>query len=265
MIAEEKFVKLKAILREMGNVIIAYSGGVDSTFLVKAAKDTLGEKALAVIGTSPTYPQKEFKEAKDYAREIGMRYVVIEIEEIRDPSFSSNTRERCYYCKKRLFSKIKERAMKEGIQFILDGTNSDDKRDFRPGRKASQELNVRSPLLEAGLSKEEIRKLSRGLKLPTWDKPAQACLSSRVPYGEEITGEKLKRIEEGEEFIRSLGFRQVRLRHHGKLARIEVDKEDIQRFFKDSVREKITDKLLNLGYTYVTLDLEGYCTGSLNK
>jgi len=260
-----KFLKLKDILRDMGSVIIAYSGGVDSTFLVKVAKDTLGEKAMAVIGTSPTYPQKEFKEAKDYAEEIGIRYIVIETDEISDPSFSSNTRERCYYCKKKLFTKIKEIAKKQGIDFILDGTNKDDQKDFRPGRKACQELDVRSPLFEAGLSKGEIRKLSRRLKLPTWDKPPQACLSSRFPYGEEITEEKLKRVEEGEMFIKSLGFRQVRLRHYGKLARIEVDKEDIQRFFKNGVREKIVDKLLNLGYTYVTLDLEGYCTGSLNK
>lgn len=262
---ENKFQKLKDILKEMGKVIIAYSGGVDSTFLIKVAKDTLGENAMAVIGVSSTYPKKELDSAKRQAEEIAIRYVVIETDEILDPSFSSNPPERCYYCKKELFTKIKETAEKEGMEFILDGTNMDDSSDSRPGRKACQELNIRSPLLEAGLSKEEIRELSRNLKLPTWDKPPQACLSSRFPYGEEITEEKLKRIEDGEDFIRSLGFRQVRLRHHGKLARIEVGKEDIAKFFEDGVREKITDKLRSLGYIHVTLDLEGYRTGSLNE
>ena len=265
MTAEKKLLKLKAILKKMGRVIIAYSGGVDSTFLVRIAKDTLNENVTAVIGVSPTYPQKEFKEALQYVRETGVRYVILSTEEVSNPSFSSNPRDRCYHCKKELFTKVKEIAKKKGIQFILDGTNKDDQKDFRPGRKACKELNVQSPLLDAGLSKEEIRKLSRRLNLPAWDKPAQACLSSRFPYGEEITQEKLKVIEEGESFIQSLGFKQVRLRHHGKLARIEVKKQEISKFFKNSVRKKITAKFLSLGYTYVTLDLEGYCTGSLNK
>ena len=265
MTKQSKFFRLKNILKEMGSVIIAFSGGVDSTFLIKVARDTLGEKAMAVIATSPIYPQKELKEARCYARDIGIRYVVIETEEVSNPSFFSNPRDRCYYCKKELFAKIRDIAKREGIQFILDGTNKDDQNDFRPGRKACQELNIRSPFLEAGLSKGEIRKLSRRLKLSTWDKPPEACLSSRFPYGEEITRAKLKRIEEGERFIQSLGFRQVRLRHHGKLARIEVEKKDIPKFFRDGTEEKIVNKLLTLGYTYITLDLEGYCTGSLNK
>lgn len=260
----KKFLKLKNILKRMGRVLIAYSGGVDSTFLIKIARDTLDGNAMAVIGVSSTYPRKEFEDAVRSAQEIGIRYEVIKTEEVSQPVFSSNPRDRCYWCKKELFTKLKILAKKEGIQYILDGTNLDDRDDFRPGRKACEELGIRSPLLEAGLTKEDIRLLSRSICLTTWDKPAQACLSSRFPYGEEITEEKLRRVEEGERFIHSLGFRQVRLRHHGKLARIEVDREDIPKFFEDGIREKIVKKLMDLGYVYVTLDLAGYRTGSLN-
>ena len=265
MLLKEKFSKLQGILREMESALIAYSGGVDSTFLIKVAKDVLGEKALAVIATSATFPRAEFKEAKRQAQDIGMPYLVIKTEELLDPSFYNNPPERCYYCKRGLFDKLQEIAGEKGFKFILDGTNQDDQNDFRPGRKAGQEFKVRSPLFEAGLSKEDIRILSRELGLSTWDKPSQACLSSRFPYGQIITEEKLRIVEEGEEFIRSLGFRQVRLRHHGKLARLEVDKEDLPKFFDNGIGEKIKNKLIELGYLYITVDLEGYRSGSLNN
>ena len=262
---EEKFSKLQNILREMGSALIAYSGGVDSTFLIKVAKDVLGEKALAIIAASATFPRLELEEAERQAQDIGIGYLVIKTEELRNPSFYNNPPERCYYCKRELFGKLQEIAREKGFKFILDGTNQDDQNDFRPGRKAGREFKVRSPLFEAGLAKEDIRILSRELGLSTWDKPSQACLSSRFPYGEVISEEKLRIVEEGEEFIRSLGFRQVRLRHHGQLARLEVDQEDIPKFFDNGIGEKIKNKLIELGYLYITVDLEGYRTGSLNK
>ena len=259
----KKLESLKNILKSLESVIIAYSGGVDSTFLSKVAFDVLGEKAFAVTAKSETYPLSEFQEAIKYAQEIGIKHEVIVSEELDIPEFSHNPVNRCYYCKKELFLKLKEFALERGFKRVVDGSNLDDVDDYRPGMQALAELDIRSPLKEAGLTKADIRELSKGLGLPTWDKPSFACLSSRFPYGNEITREKLKAVGEGEIFLRSLGFRQLRVRHHDKIARIEVNEEDIKLLLNN--RKEIVKKFKELGYTYITLDLQGYRTGSMNE
>ncbi len=260
-----KLENLKEILREMQTILIAFSGGVDSTFLVKVAHDILGEKTLAVTAKSPTYPASELKEAQRLAHEIGIEHLIIDSEELDNEDFAKNPPRRCYFCKKELFSKLVSLAGKKGISWVADATNSDDENDFRPGREAAKELKIRSPLLEAGLDKNDIRRFSKELGISTWDKPAYACLASRFPYGERISEEKLEQVDKAELFLRSLGFRQLRLRHHDSLARIEVDKEEISAFLNEGLRKKVIDYLKNLGYRYVALDLQGYRTGSLNE
>ncbi|MCP2519493.1 ATP-dependent sacrificial sulfur transferase LarE [Candidatus Aminicenantes bacterium AC-335-B20] len=260
-----KLSELKKILSEMGSVLIAYSGGVDSTFLLKVAKEVLGKNVLAVTAQSETYPQDEIEEAKKLAKEIGVRHIIIETEELKNPEFSKNPPERCYYCKKELFSKLKEIAEKEGIKFIVDGSNYDDLKDFRPGMKAGIEYGIRSPLKEAGLTKKEIRHLSRELGLKTWDKPQLACLASRFPPYTEINPIDLKRVGEAEKFLKNLGLKQIRVRHHYPIARLEFSLEDFPIILDSGKRELIVNKLKELGYLYVTLDLEGYKTGSLNR
>lgn len=260
-----KLKNLQKILKEMQSILIAFSGGVDSTFLVKVAYDILGRKALAVTARSPNYPAAELKEARQLAREIGIEHLTIDSEALNSENFTRNPPRRCYFCKKELFSKLVNLAREKGIRWVADATNSDDENDFRPGREAAKELGIRSPLLKAKLGKNNIRHLSRKLGLPTGDKPASACLASRFPYGEKITEEKLKRVEKAESFLKSLGFRQLRLRHHDSLARIEVDKEDISHFIDAKRRKKAVDYLKSLGYQYITLDLQGYRTGSLNE
>ncbi len=262
---EAKLKNLKKILREIQSILIAFSGGVDSTFLVKVAYDTLGGKALAVTAQSPTYPAAELKEARQLARKIGIEHLVIDSEELNNQDFVQNSPRRCYFCKKELFSKLVNLAGEKGIRWVADATNSDDEDDFRPGREAAKELGVRSPLLKAKLGKNDIRYLSRKLGLPTWDKPASACLASRFPYGEKITEEKLKRVDKAEVFLRAFGFGQLRLRHHDNLARIEVGKENISAFLDEKRRKKIITYLKSLGYLYITLDLQGYRTGSFNE
>ncbi|MCD5402009.1 ATP-dependent sacrificial sulfur transferase LarE [candidate division NPL-UPA2 bacterium] len=262
---ETRLKNLKKILREMQSILIAFSGGVDSTFLVKVAYDTLGREALAVTARSPSYPAAELKEARQLACKIGIEHLVIDSEELNNEDFAQNPPRRCYFCKKELFSKLVNLAGEKGIKWVADATNSDDEDDFRPGREAAKELGIRSPLLKAKLSKNDIRCLSRKLGLPTWDKPAYACLASRFPYGEKITEEKLKRVDKAEVFLRTLGFGQLRLRHHDNLARIEVDKENISAFLDENRRKRIIDYLKSLGYRYITLDLQGYRTGSLNE
>lgn len=262
---ETKLKNLEKILKEMQSILIAFSGGVDSTFLVKVAHDILGGEVLAVTARSLTYPASELKEAKQLAHKIGIEHLIIDSEELNNEDFAQNPPRRCYFCKKELFSKLVNLAGEKGIRWIADATNSDDEHDFRPGREAAKELGIRSPLLEAKLGKNDIRHLSRKLSLPTWDKPAYACLASRFPYGERITEEKLKRVDKAEAFLKSLGFGQLRLRHHDSLARIEVDKENIPAFLDEKRRKKIIDYLKNLGYRYITLDLQGYRTGSLNE
>jgi len=258
-----KMENLKDKLRRMGRVVIAFSGGVDSTFLVKVAYEVLGKNVIAVTAASSTYPKTELEEAKRLARLIGVRHIIVNSEETEVENFKQNPPNRCYYCKKELFSKLKEIAKKEKINYVLDGTNYDDLTDFRPGMKALRELNIISPLKDAKLTKEDIRNLSKLMNLDTWDKPACACLASRFPYGIRITKERLDRVEKAENVIRNLGIRQLRVRYHNEIARIEVNKKDMQLLLEHS--DSIVKKFKELGFIYVTLDMEGYRTGSLNE
>jgi uncharacterized protein len=262
----EKYLNLKSILREIQSVAIGYSGGVDSTLLLKVAVDVLGGNAVAMIGRSETYPTREFEEAVKIAESIGTRYVVVNTEETDVIKFKENPANRCYFCKTELFGKLDGIAEREGLKWIADGTITDDVGDFRPGMKAKSENNVRSPLLEANLSKAEVREISKHLGLPTWDKPAFACLSSRFPYGMGITKENLTKIDNAETLLRDEGFRFFRVRFHDeRTARIEVGVQEISRLLDDSLRDKIVSHLKQLGFTYVTLDLQGYRTGSMNE
>ncbi|KAA5806455.1 ATP-dependent sacrificial sulfur transferase LarE [Thermoanaerobacterium thermosaccharolyticum] len=262
---EEKYENLKKYIKELGSAVIAFSGGVDSTFLAKVCKDVLNDSCLAVTATSSTYPEREFKEALELAKEIGIRHKIIKSEELEIEGFSKNPIDRCYYCKSELFSKLKKVADDEGIEYVLDGTNADDTGDFRPGRRAAKELGVKSPLLECGFTKDDIREMSKRLGIPTWNKPAYACLSSRFPYGQEITSEKLSMVEKSEEYLLNLGFVGFRVRHHGDVARIELNPDQINMMMDENIRKKVVSKLKEIGFKYVSLDLEGYRTGSMNE
>jgi len=263
----DKLKSLSKIIGEMESVLIAYSGGVDSTLLLKVASDVLGEKVLAVTARSALYPLREHREAKKIAAMLGVRHIIIKQDELKIKEIRTNVPQRCYYCKKELFSTLVRLAWKEGISDIADGTNLDDERDFRPGTKAAYEYGIRSPLREAKLTKRDIRQLSHKLNLPTADKPPMACLASRFPYGEEITQKKLEMVGKGEEFLRDiLGAKQaVRVRHHNNIARIEVAGEEMSRLFNEEVRNKVVKEFKKLGYNYVNLDLEGYRSGSMNE
>jgi uncharacterized protein len=266
MTLQDKYERLKKIIEEMGSIVIGFSGGVDSTLLLKVAHDILKDKVIAVIGKSETYPEEEFNEAIKLAEFIGARYKIVTTEETDNLKFAENPPDRCYYCKTELFSKLKEIAEAEGIRWIADGTNADDVKDFRPGLRAVKENNIRSPLLEAGLTKNEIRELSRLLGLTTWDKPSFACLSSRFPYGMPIDREKLKKIDKAESFLRKLGLKVFRVRLIDEnTVRIETGKEEFKKFFEDDFRVKVVNEFKNLGFIYITLDLEGYRTGSMNE
>jgi uncharacterized protein len=262
---EEKLEQLKKTLREMGTVLIAYSGGVDSSFLAVTAHEVLGQNSLAVFASSPVAPPMEKEAAESLAHQFGLRFRIIESNEMANPDFVANPPERCYYCKRELFSELKPIALAEGLKWVADGTNADDLSDYRPGRKASAEAGIRSPLLEVGLTKAEIRQLSRAQGLPTWDRPASPCLASRIPYGIPVTAETLNKIAQGEKYLHNLGLRQVRLRHHGDIARIELDQPDMAKIIKTDIRQGIIEHFKALGYKYVTLDLTGYRTGSLNE
>lgn len=262
---EEKEKQLSKLLRGYVSVVAAFSGGVDSSYLLYVAQMVLRDKVLAVTSQSPLYPQHHLKRAKDFARRYGIAHTIIATNELASPRFRSNSPSRCYYCKVELFTRLKEIAAEKGYNVVIEGSNVDDTSDFRPGLKASRELKVLSPLIDAGITKDEVRYLSRKASLPTWNLPSSACLASRFPYHTTITSEKLKTVEQGEDFLRELGFQQVRIRHHGDLARIEVLSSEISRFLDSNVLEKAVKKIKNLGYKYITLDLQGYRTGSMNE
>ncbi len=260
-----KLDQLKVTLRSGGRTLVAYSGGVDSVFLAKVAHDTLGDEALAVIADSPSLPRRELQEALEIAEQFGFPVRVIKTEEMGDANYTSNPSNRCYFCKSELFESLAEIAKHEGWQTIVYGENASDVGDYRPGATAAKEYQVRAPLKEVGLTKMEIRKLSAELGLPTADKPAMACLSSRIPYGEPVTEEALRMIEAAENVLRDAGFYEVRVRHHKNMARIEVGAEEFRKFFEEEVRGTVTQALRKIGYAYVTLDLQGYRRGSANE
>ena len=260
---KQKMEQLKDIFSSMDKVLIAYSGGVDSTFLVKTAQDVLGDKVTAVIVLSPTLPNRELNEAREIALKLGIQLVEMESQEMTLPDFLANTSQKCYFCKDHRFILLKNYAAENNFHHIMDGSNADDLSDHRPGQQAALEQGVRSPLQEAGLSKNEIRELARKIGLPNWDKPSSACLASRIPYGVEITSSLLKEIEEAEDFLFSLGFRQLRVRHHGKLARIEVPPEVFDQVMGN--RSGIIKGFEEIGFSYTALDLKGFRSGSMNE
>ncbi len=259
-----KVEELISYLRKLGSAAVGFSGGVDSTFLLACAHRALGDRALAVIGRSPTYPQREYQEAVSLAQKIGAEYRVVDTDELSNPDFRFNPPHRCFICKTTLFSAVKQIAENEDIHHVLEGSNADDTGDFRPGMQAARKLGVLTPLMELGFTKDEIRAASKEMGLPTWSKPAFACLSSRVPYGQEITVERLERIERSEYAVRDMGFRQLRVRDHGDIARIEVGADDVERLAGPELRNEIVIALQVAGYKYVCLDLQGYRTGSMN-
>lgn len=261
---EQKYEKLQRLILEMGSVVVAFSAGVDSTFLLKVAHDLLGDRVLAVTSTSAIRPVETLKEAKDLAISIGVEHRVIQSKELEKEEFVSNDPQRCYYCKKELFEGIWDVAKAEGLNCVVEGSNFDDLDDFRPGMKAIKELQVRSPLLEAELTKEEIRELSKRLNLPTWNKPAFACLATRFPYGERLVADKLTKVGKAEGYLRQFNFKQLRVRHHDDLtARIEVLPEDMPFFLEH--RLEVVARFKEVGYNYIALDLMGYRTGSMNE
>lgn len=265
MTVEEKLLKLKEIVSELKSVVVAFSGGVDSTLVAKVCYDILKDNAMAVTARSETYPDFEFKEAQKLAKEIGIKHLVIDTSELAIEGFANNPPDRCYFCKTELFEKLKDIAKQHGFLNVADGANLDDTQEFRPGLKASKELNVKSPLKESGMTKKDIREVSRMLNLSNWNKPAYACMSSRFPYGQSITEEKLKMVSEAEKYLRSLGLVQFRVRHHETIARIEALPEDIHILANSPTREELFCKFKEIGFTYVTLDLEGYRSGSMNE
>jgi len=261
---DSKMDRLRSILTKMGGAVIGYSGGCDSTLLAAVGKEVLGQRAVCVLGVSEIHPAAEITDAVNTAEKLGLSVVRIETDELKYEAFLANSPDHCYFCKKELFGRLSAIANERGIPWIADGSNLDDLDDFRPGSRAAAEYEVRSPLCEAGLTKTEIREWSRRMGLSTWDKPAMACMASRIPYGTRIQPAVLKRLDEAERFLKELGFRQVRVRHHGTIARIEVEPGEISRLALPEVRHRATEKLKDLGYLYPVLDLDGYRIGSLN-
>jgi len=261
----EKKQHLEQYLLSLGSVLVAFSSGVDSTFLLKTAHDILGDQCAAVTARSSIFPSRESEEAAAFCRKEGIRQITLDVDELSIDGFSSNPPDRCYLCKRSIFRQFQEAARQEGFSHVVEGSNVDDLGDYRPGLRAIAELQILSPLREAGLTKSEIRSLSKDLDLPTWNKPSFACLASRFVYGEEITEQKLSMVELAEQRLLDLGFRQFRVRIHGSMARIELEPAEIDRFMQGNIRSEVCAYLHELGFLYVTLDLDGYRTGSMNK
>ncbi len=263
---QEKYNSLQQILKGLGRVVVAYSGGVDSTFLLKVAVDTLGaENVLACINVGPAEPSGQLQRAREFARSIGVKLKTIDTDELSDPNFTANKADRCFYCKSRICKILLDIAKEQNFDHVVFGANYDDLDDFRPGNRAMKVFGIRCPLAEAKLTKDEIRQLSRQMNLPTADLPSSPCLASRIAYGLEVTEQRLKQVDEAEEFLRSLGFVEFRVRHHDTIARIEVNPKDIERVTTELVRSKIVEKLKSLGFKFVTIDLQGFRSGSLNE
>jgi uncharacterized protein len=262
---EHKLDRLRAIFAPMRSVIVAFSGGVDSSFLLRVAHETAGDRVLALTTTSPTMPDEDLESAKQIAALIGARHLIVGSNELEIPGYAANPLNRCYLCKHNLFTVCEQKAAQLGIEHIVDGLNLDDLHDYRPGMQAAAEKRVRHPLVEAELTKQEIRELSKTMALPTWDKPASPCLSSRFPYGTQITLERLHQVSGGEKLLRSLGFKVVRVRYHGEVARLEVGRDEMPRLLEPQIGELLTREFRKLGFRFVTLDLGGFRSGSLNE
>ena len=261
----EKKQKLENYLKELGSVAVAFSSGVDSTFLLKVAKEVLNDNVFAVTAKSCSFPGRELSETKAFCKKEGIRQIIVESEELDIDGFRQNPKNRCYLCKHELFTKIGNIAKENGVKYVVEGSNMDDLGDYRPGLQAVAELGVKSPLREAKLTKEEIRLLSKEMDLPTWSKPSFACLASRFVYGETISEEKLSMVDQAEQLLLDLGFHQVRVRIHGDMARIEILPDEFSKLISEEIREKVTSKLKKVGFSYVTMDLLGYRTGSMNE
>jgi len=262
---QAKYEHLQTILKDMESVLVAYSGGVDSALLLKVASDVLGTRAMGVIASSPAYAVEETEAALAVAEQMGISVMTLETHELEDERYLANDFNRCYFCKTELFTQLKPLAKQHNLRYIAYGVNKDDDGDFRPGQRAAREFNVRGPLKEAGMGKREIRAVARLLGVPVWNKPAMACFSSRIPYGNKIEIATLQMIYKAEKLLRDLGFRQVRVRHHDKIARIEVERAELPRLLEDQISQVVTDGLRKIGYVYVTVDLSGYRTGSMNE
>ncbi|MCR5649877.1 MAG: ATP-dependent sacrificial sulfur transferase LarE [Lachnospiraceae bacterium] len=261
----DKYEQLKEYLRSLESAAAAFSGGVDSVFLLHAAKEALGDKVIAVTASSCSFPERELKEAKTFCSENGIQHLIIKSEELKIEGFSHNPKNRCYLCKRELFEKIRAVADERGIKEIIEGSNLDDNGDYRPGLMAVAELNIKSPLRTIGFSKEQIRILSRYMGLPTWNKQSFACLSSRFPYGEEITEKKLQMVDRAEQLLIDLGFNRLRVRIHGKIARIELDPSEFAHFMEEKIRKYVHEEFKKIGFDYIALDILGYRTGSMNE
>ena len=262
---QAKYTQLQAILRDMESVLVAYSGGVDSALLLKVAHDVLGSRAMGAIAVSAAYAPEETGEALAVAEQMGIPVITLETHELEDERYVANDLNRCYFCKTELFTQLEPIAKKHDLRYIAYGVNKDDDGDFRPGQRAAREFNVRGPLKEAGMGKREIRAVARLLGVPVWDKPAMACFSSRIPYGSKVDIASLQMIYKAEKLLRDLGFHQLRVRHHDKIARIEVERSELPRLIEDEMSRIVTEGLRKIGYTYVTVDLLGYRTGSMNE